>query len=82
MAGGIASSLRCGLNAVQKSDGDVDGIIFMVCDQPYVNGSLLESLLQEQNKTGLPIVASSYEENPIVIGWARLLCFTKHFLLN
>ncbi|MGE5108040.1 MAG: nucleotidyltransferase family protein [Sphingobacteriales bacterium] len=57
---GMASSLRCGLTAVQKINSDVDGIIFMVCDQPYVTESLIESLLHVQHETGLPIVASSY----------------------
>lgn len=59
---GMASSLRCGLEAVQKRSDDVDGIIFMVCDQPYVTQSLLDSLLLAQHETGLPIVASSYED--------------------
>ncbi|MEP6951328.1 MAG: nucleotidyltransferase family protein [Ginsengibacter sp.] len=60
---GIASSLRCGLAAVQKIKPGTDGIIFMVCDQPYVTKSLLNGLLQVQQETGLPIVASSYEDN-------------------
>ena len=60
---GIASSLRCGLAAVQKIKPEADGIIFMVCDQPYVTKSLLDSLLKAQHETGLPIVASSYEDN-------------------
>ena len=60
---GMASSLRCGLVAVQKMSNDIDGIIFMVCDQPFVTKSLLNSLLRAQNKTGFPIVASSYEGN-------------------
>jgi len=60
---GMASSLRCGLAAVQKMSNDVDGIIFMVCDQPFVTKSLLNRLLRAQNKTGFPIVASSYEGN-------------------
>lgn len=58
---GMASSLRCGLAAMQKISPDADGIIFMVCDQPFVSKLLLESLLQAQHETGLPIVASSYE---------------------
>ena len=60
---GIASSLRYGLAAVQKLKPDADGIIFMVCDQPYVTKSLLNSLLLVQHETGLPIVASGYEDN-------------------
>ncbi|HEY2722144.1 MAG TPA: nucleotidyltransferase family protein [Chitinophagaceae bacterium] len=58
---GIASSLRCGVKQVQNNYSDVDGIIFMVCDQPYVTGILLNSLLKKQHETGLPIVASRYQ---------------------
>jgi molybdenum cofactor cytidylyltransferase len=60
---GMASSLRCGLVAVLKMEPEADGIIFMVCDQPYVNKSLLDCLLMTQHETGLPIVASSYKGN-------------------
>jgi molybdenum cofactor cytidylyltransferase len=60
---GIASSLRCGLAAVQKIRPGTDGIIFMVCDQPYVTKLLLGYLLQVQHETGLPIVASRYADN-------------------
>lgn len=59
---GMASSLRCGLAAAQKMGAAIDGIIFMVCDQPYITKSLLNSLLQAQHETGLPIVASNYED--------------------
>jgi len=57
---GMASSLRCGLDAVQRMNPETDGIIFMVCDQPHVNKSLLDSLLSAQHETGLPGVASNY----------------------
>lgn len=60
---GIASSLRCGLAAVQKIRPGTDGIIFMVCDQPYVTKLLLDYLLQVQHKTGLPVVASRYADS-------------------
>lgn len=59
---GMASSIRCGLRHVQKLKDKIDGIILMVCDQPYVSKSLINSLLQKQHKTGLPILASSYED--------------------
>ncbi len=57
---GMASSLRCGVAAVQKIMPAADGIIFMVCDQPYVTTALLNGLVQAQLETGLPVVASSY----------------------
>jgi molybdenum cofactor cytidylyltransferase len=59
---GMASSLRCGLATVQKINGDVDGIIFMVCDQPYVSDSLLNDLINKQRETGKLIVTSNYGE--------------------
>lgn len=58
---GMSSSLHCGVAAAKKISADIDGIIFMVCDQPHINKSLLEGLLSKQHKKGLPIVASSYD---------------------
>ena len=57
---GMASSLRCGVAAVQQIMPAADGVILMVCDQPYVTTSLLNGLVQAQHQTGLPVVASSY----------------------
>lgn len=57
---GMASSIHCGLNCAQKLNDKFDGIIFMVCDQPFITTKLLETLLNKQQETGLPIVASSY----------------------
>jgi molybdenum cofactor cytidylyltransferase len=71
---GMASSIRCGVTYVRKTSVDVDGIIFMVCDQPYVSTSLLNGLLSAQRTTGLPIVASSYEKN-----WGIPALFHKAF---
>ncbi|MEO8764773.1 MAG: nucleotidyltransferase family protein [Ginsengibacter sp.] len=60
---GMASSLLCGLVTVQKKKPGADGIIFMVCDQPYVTSTLLDRLLQAQHETGLPVVASHYQNS-------------------
>lgn len=58
---GMASSIRCGVKEAEKSEAD--GLIIMVCDQPFVNSSLLTNLLQTQNQTGLPAVASRYGDH-------------------
>ena len=58
---GMASSIRRGIRAIQKKVRSIDGIIFMVCDQPFVTFSVLNDLLKTQRETGMPIVASSYE---------------------
>jgi molybdenum cofactor cytidylyltransferase len=58
---GMASSIRCGLEAITNTILRPDSIIFMVCDQPHVSSSLLLNLVNKRNETGMPIVASSYD---------------------
>lgn len=58
---GIASSIRCGIMALEKIKPAVDAAILMVCDQPYLTSSLLNELVSSQEKTGKPIVAAEYE---------------------
>jgi molybdenum cofactor cytidylyltransferase len=57
---GIASSIRCGIQSLEKMDPSPDAAVIMVCDQPHITAALLNGLLYTQKKTGKPIVASSY----------------------
>ena len=57
---GIASSIRCGLQALLNRTPEPDQVIFMVCDQPFVTAELLLNLINEQQKSRKPIVASAY----------------------
>jgi molybdenum cofactor cytidylyltransferase len=57
---GMGSSIVCGLEALMKIITDLDGVIFLVCDQPFLTVSFLQELLIMQHKTGKPIIASSY----------------------
>lgn len=57
---GIASSIRCGLQALLNRTPGPDQVIFMVCDQPFVTAGLLLDLINEQQKSRRPIVASAY----------------------
>lgn len=59
---GMASSIRCGLENISKTILRPDCVIFMVCDQPHVNSSLLLNLVKKRRETGLPIVASRYDD--------------------
>ena len=61
---GMSTSLHCGLMAAQNAERDLDGIIFMVSDQPFVSTLLLDDLLRTQRETGLPIIASDYGDTP------------------
>ncbi len=57
---GIASSIRCGLQALLDRTPSPDQVIFMVCDQPFVSAGLLLNLINERQKSQRSIVASSY----------------------
>jgi molybdenum cofactor cytidylyltransferase len=57
---GIASSIRCGLQALLNRTPTPEQVIFMVCDQPFVTSGLLLDLINEQQKSGKAIVASAY----------------------
>ena len=57
---GIASSIRGGLSFLIQSFGDLKGVIFIVCDQPYLNSSLLNRFIHKIVETGSTIVAAAY----------------------
>ena len=59
---GMASSIRTGLKTLLKQQVQVDGVIFMVCDQPFVSSVVLNNLINSYKETGKPVVASDYGE--------------------
>ncbi|WP_462250730.1 nucleotidyltransferase family protein, partial [Ferruginibacter sp.] len=57
---GMASSIRAALQNITATLLQPDSVIFMVCDQPFVNSALLLNLLGKKNETGMPVIASNY----------------------
>jgi len=57
---GIATSIRCGLQALLNRTPVPNHVIFMVCDQPFITTRLLLDLINEQQNSRRPIVASAY----------------------
>jgi len=57
---GMASSIRCGMQALLDISPAADAVIIMVCDQPFVSASLLYELITVQKERGKKIVASKY----------------------
>ena len=57
---GLASSIRCGLQYLLSQKPAPQNVLFMVCDQPYINTVLLNKLITLQRQTGHSIVASKY----------------------
>ena len=58
---GMASSIRCGIKAINEISAKAEGVIIMVCDQPFVTAQLLNQLITAHQETGKPIVASGYD---------------------
>jgi molybdenum cofactor cytidylyltransferase len=59
---GMASSIRCGVNAAIQLNPKTDGILCMVCDQPFADTQLLNELIAKQKESGMPIAACVYDE--------------------
>jgi molybdenum cofactor cytidylyltransferase len=58
---GMASSIQRGIEAIENINADIEGIILMVCDQPFVTSSVLGELIAARKKTGKSIIACRYE---------------------
>jgi molybdenum cofactor cytidylyltransferase len=57
---GMASSIRNGMQNLLTLAPGTEGVVLMVCDQPYVTPSLLNSLVTTHLQTGKPVVTSGY----------------------
>ncbi|HYJ04517.1 MAG TPA: nucleotidyltransferase family protein [Chthoniobacterales bacterium] len=57
---GLGTSIRCGLQRLIASTTELDAVVLLACDQPFVEAQILAALVAEQERSGKPIVASSY----------------------
>ncbi len=56
---GMASSIRAGVDYLQKSPG-ISNALVMLCDQPHVSSKLLTDIVRMKNQSGRSIVACAY----------------------
>lgn len=61
---GMGSSLKAGLQYLLLLSPSVDTAIILVCDQPAVTTTYLESIVQHYNTNDKAIVASYYSDTP------------------
>jgi len=61
---GMGSSIKTGLQYLQEQPSNIDEIIIMVCDQPYVTADHLKVLQKKSVDTDKQIVASFYNGSP------------------
>jgi molybdenum cofactor cytidylyltransferase len=56
---GMASSIRTGINEL-NTYSDIDSVLVMLCDQPFVDAALVSAMQTRRQQTGKAIVACSY----------------------
>jgi molybdenum cofactor cytidylyltransferase len=59
---GIGNSIRAGLRGLLGAYPDVEAVILLVCDQPFVDANILSGLRAKNAETKKPIVASRYAQ--------------------
>jgi len=57
---GLGTSIRCGLRHLLTSRPELEAVVVLACDQPFVDGNVITSLIAQWENSGKPIVASSY----------------------
>jgi molybdenum cofactor cytidylyltransferase len=57
---GIASSIHTGLTTLQTNFREINGALFLVCDQPFISASLLRKLIEVAELEKKGIASSSY----------------------
>ncbi len=61
---GMASSIRCGMDAVLEQRPAISGLLLLVCDQPALTHKHLQALLAAHRAAPEEIIASRYAERP------------------
>lgn len=61
---GIGSSIRAGLEAVERAGPSYDAVLVLLADQPYVTTASINRLIDTARNSNQPIVASLYEGSP------------------
>ena len=57
---GIGSSVRAGVEAVIAAAPGADGVVLMLCDQPFVTRKIVAGLISARRESSCAIIASSY----------------------
>ncbi|MGC1321922.1 MAG: nucleotidyltransferase family protein [Candidatus Udaeobacter sp.] len=59
---GLGSSIVVGIRHAMNLAPELDAVILLACDQPFVTVAVLTQLIQSRLTSGKPIVASGYAE--------------------
>ena len=73
---GLGTSVCVGVQHLLDSSEELEGILLLVCDQPFVDGALLSALIAEWKSSSKAIVASRYANTLGVPALFDRSCFT------
>lgn len=59
---GLGTSIRAGLVALSREEHNCEGVLLLVSDQPWIDGTVLARLLKKRIEPGKTIVATSYAQ--------------------
>ena len=79
---GIGSSIRVGLESAVNQAPDIEAIVLLACDQPFLKTDTIECLIAMRGKTKKAIVASSYSETLGVPALFDRSCFQELLTLD
>lgn len=58
---GMGSSIATGIKAINSYSEQLEAVVLMLCDQPFVSVDLINQLVKSYHLTKHPIVASEYQ---------------------
>lgn len=59
---GMATSIRAGLSEAIKINQELQAVMFVVCDQPFISTALLNEMIQTLEHSDKGIIAAGYAE--------------------
>lgn len=59
---GMASSIQIGMHRLLQNYTSIKGCIIAVCDQPFIDASIFNALIDQSKTSGKGIVASAYAD--------------------
>ena len=57
---GMSASIRTGIKALNVTKPDLDAVVILLCDQPFISSHMHNQLVTAYYSTGKPIIASEY----------------------
>jgi molybdenum cofactor cytidylyltransferase len=79
---GIGTSIRAGVQSLIDAAPDLEAIVALVCDQPFLDARTIEQLIKLLKKTKKAIVASSYADTLGVPAIFDRSCFQELLALD